>query len=232
MLDAIITFFEQSFTSLLYGIILLVLALIFLPEHIVIRVLRYFKPDLVSKSSIMRRVRLVLDHAFNLKDVIVHLSEGRSKEAQKRMRDLVGEKKILEGNLFFLDLLKNLTSLLFFSVTKAGYGEKGVLIVLEQAMEYLQYYTQQIEDTPGSQTQRERIFLKAESFQKDLDDTWDYLRKEEKPKMIKEALVYLKQGSAIFDSFMKREYDSTKEQLSKVNQLLADSFSDYINRTS
>lgn len=230
MLEAIITFLVQSLISLVYGVVLLIVALVILPEHIVRRILRRLKPDLVSRSSLMGRVRLILDYVFNLKDVvIIDTSKDEDKKVQEKIRNLMKEKKLLEGNLFFLDLLKNLSNMLYFSVIHSGYGEAGAASILAQSMEYLQYYAQQLKDTPGSRTQRARISSEAERFQTQLEDTIGFLQEDRGEEAMKIAVISLKQGVKQFDSFMKSEYNSTKEQLTKTNQLLAESLVDYVD---
>jgi len=73
----IVDLLVKSLISLTYGIILLIVALVILPDKVLIVVLKIIKPDLVLKSKFMARVRIVLDYVFNIKDVVVSSSEKR-----------------------------------------------------------------------------------------------------------------------------------------------------------
>lgn len=211
--------------SIFWGIVLLVVALFVLPESIFLKIIQKVKPDLISKKQILSRVRLVLDYIFNKKEVVITEIE---KDKEKELSKLIKEKRLLEGNLFFLDLLKNLSSMLMFSVLGAGYGQQGVAAILEHSMEYLQYYAKQLQNTPSSRNQEERVSHASEMLRFQVNDTLNFLREKEGEDSLKLTLMTLKQGTSIFDDFMKKEYESTKDQLTKVNQILAEKFMHFI----
>lgn len=215
--------------SITWGITLLVVALIVLPEKIFLKVIRKFKPDLVSKSQLLSRVRLVFDYVFNQKEVIItDFRDEKRKEIEKEISVLMKEKTLLEGNLFFLDLQKNLSSMLVFSASCIGYGETVVAELLKHSMEYLQYYARQLEDTPSSSNQRERVFQTAEILKDKVNDTLTFLQQQEGEDKLKIAQISLRQGADSFDSFMKDEYDSAIKQLVRINQLLSEKFMHFI----
>jgi hypothetical protein len=200
--------------SITWGITLLVVALIVLPEKIFLKVIRKFKPDLVSKSQLLSRVPDFRDE--------------KRKEIEKEISVLMKEKTLLEGNLFFLDLQKNLSSMLVFSASCIGYGETVVAELLKHSMEYLQYYARQLEDTPSSSNQRERVFQTAEILKDKVNDTLTFLQQQEGEDKLKIAQISLRQGADSFDSFMKDEYDSAIKQLVRINQLLSEKFMHFI----
>lgn len=85
--------------NIILGIVLLVVALIVIPENIFLKIIQKVKPDIVSKKKILFYVRLVLDYIFNKKDVVITEIE---KDKERELGKLIKEKRLLEGNLFFL----------------------------------------------------------------------------------------------------------------------------------
>lgn len=109
MLDALVSAF--------YGALLLIVALLFLPDRITAWIMKKIRPDLTSKEALMVRLRTSFDYIFNPKAVIVSNRDSRNEE--EAIKSLVDEKRTLESNLFFLDLLQNLAAMLYFSVGPA-----------------------------------------------------------------------------------------------------------------
>jgi len=227
----IVDLLVKSLISLIYGTILLIVALVILPDKVLIVVLKIIKPDLVLKSKFMARVRLVLDYVFNIKDVVISSSEKRwtANRYEEEIRDLINQKRIIEGNLFFLDLLQNLAGMLYYSVSLAGYGDRTVCDLLGSSMSYLQYYSKQFKKTAeSSRHEAEVIYMAAERLQSAVNDSIKFLQEQNGEDEFNIVKSKLKGSTAEFDSFMKDKFESTKKQLGKTNQLLANKLIEYI----
>lgn len=216
--------------SIFWGIVFLFVAFIILPTPVVDHVLKRLRPDWVSKTKVVSRVKLVFDYILNHKDVVV--SSGAEEEQRKKedeINGLIQEKRRLENNMFFLDMLKSLSSMLYFSVSRSGYDENAAIEIIEQAMEYLMHYGNQLQDTEGAKNQRERIYQAANDLNEKLVDLVNFKRKragEETVLLV--AKHSLQQGLQGFDSYMKNEYESTRNQLTKTNQLLAQLLMEFV----
>ncbi|MBI4547693.1 MAG: hypothetical protein HY707_06930 [Ignavibacteriae bacterium] len=177
----------------------------------------------------MSRLCLVFDYLFNNKEVILedHVV-GASNALQKEVAVLMREKRLLEGNLFFLDLLQNLSRMLMFAVSHAGYELSSVCNILDQSMEYLQYYAQQLKASSASQNIGERVYLAADQLKAQVNDTARFLQEDGSEECLSVARSTVKLGTEVFDSFMKDEYQSTKVNLLRTNQLLAEKFMAYV----
>jgi len=216
-----------------WGALLLVVAVVILPEKIFYKLLNRLKPDIISKKTILPRLRIVFDYVFNNKDVIIDDNSSKdSKALQHEIAYLMREKQILEGNLFFLDLLKGLTGMLTFSVRNSGYSDSAVCEILNQSMRYLLHYAQQLQDSDTSMNLAERVSLAASRLEGQTNDTTQFLRKEEGQQELEIARHFLKMNTQAFDSFMKKEYQSARENLRRINQLMADKFMVFIGERS
>lgn len=228
-MDLILDLIGGVVHGLVWGAILLIVSIVLLPENIFRKVLRKLKPDLVSKNALMSRLRLVFDYLFNNKEIILEdPAAGASKALQQGVATLMREKRLLEGNLFFLDLLQNLSRMLMFSVLNAGYELSSVCSILDQSMDYLQYYARELKTSSTSQNIEERVYLAADRLKAQVNDTAHFLQEDASEEPLKIARMTMKQGTEIFDSFMKAEYQSTKENLLRTNQLLAEKFIAYV----
>jgi molecular chaperone DnaK (HSP70) len=118
--------------------------------------------------------------------------------------------------------------MLNFSVSRAGYDEGAIAEMLEQSMEYLLYYANQLKDTSGSSNQVERVEYAAETLRKRMEDTMSFLQKKEGEQALQVVQLTLKRDAQQFDSFMKKEYESARSQLLTTNQLLAEKFMAFI----
>lgn len=224
-MDLIISLVKGAIFSLIAGTVLLIVAAIVLPETVFLKILRLIKPDLISKRTFLSKVRLIFDYIFNKKDIILEdIPAGATKDLQEDVNKLVKEKRLLEGNMFFLDLLKNLSNMLNFSVLHSGYGEKAVCDILGNSMEYLQYYARQLENCASSENLQERVSMAAEDLQSQVNDTFNFLRSDESEHKMLIVKSSLKKGTSIFDGFMNDEYKSNMENLHRTNQLLAEKF--------
>lgn len=229
-MELIISLVKGAIFSLLAGTVLLIVAVFVLPEKVFLNVMRRLKPDLVSRQRFLSRARIIFDYIFNKKEIVIEdVTTGATKEMQEDLKHIIKEKRLLEGNLFFLDLLKNLANMLRFSVLHAGYGEQGLCNILDQSMEYLQYYANQLENTESSKNLQERVVMAAERLQLQVNDTSSFLRKEEGEYKMMIVKQKLKQGTSIFDQFMKDEYKSNNENLHRTNQLLAEKFMQFLD---
>ena len=228
-MDLIITLLRGIVEGMIWGIVFLFLAVLLLPDRIFATLLKRIKPDFISRSLVFTRIKTVLDYLLNKKDVVIEdLTSLDIKAKQRKIADLIKEKTILENNLFFLDLLKSLTTMTYFSVLHSGYGEGAVVSVLEQSMEYLQHYAIEIKNSESFANQRERIDMSASLLQQQVSGITSFLSTDAVKDKVKKAITSLKQNTNQFDSFMRAEYESTRVQLSQINQILADHFMEYI----
>ena len=228
-MELVISLIKSAIFSLFAGTVLLIVAAFVLPENVFLKIMQRIKPDLVSKTQFLAKVRIIFDYIFNKKEIVIEdVSAGATKELQEEILALVKEKRLLEGNLFFLDLLKNLASMLRFSVLHAGYGDNALCKILDQSMEYLQYYARQLEDTASSKNLQERVSMAAERLQSQVNDTSIFLSQEEGREKMVIVKSTLKQGTSIFDGFMKDEYRSNEENLHRTNQLLSEKFMQFL----
>jgi len=172
--------------GMLWGAVLLVVAALLLPEHAFLAVLRKIKPDLVSKNLFLSRLRLAFDYLFNNKEIILSDPEaGAPKEMQSEIAALMHEKRLLEGNLFFLDLLQNLSKMLVFSVMHSGYDLSAVCSILDQSMEYLQYYAKQLKESATCQNINQRVYLVADLMKSQVNDSYgSYRKRKVRPRSI------------------------------------------------
>ncbi|MBK1656288.1 hypothetical protein CKO29_16575 [Allochromatium vinosum] len=208
--------------GLFWGVVFLFVAFVVLPSFIIDHVLKRLRPDWVSRTRFVGKVKLAFDYIINHKDVVISSgSDERQKKKEQEINDLLQEKRRLENNLFFLDMLKSLSSMLFFSVSRSGHNEDTAIEIIEQAMEYLMHYGNNLQDTEGSQNQRDRIYRAADDLNKKLVNLVDFKRTTQGDEVaLLIAKNSLRQGLASFDFSMKKEYDSTRSQLGKLNQLL------------
>jgi len=231
-MELIIKLIWGAIEGVIWGVLLLVVEVLLLPEKLFFKILKKLKPDITSRSAILSKLRLIFDYLFNNKEVIFEdVSSGASRRLQEEVAELMKEKRTLEGNLFFLDLLKNLTSMLLFSVSHAGYGDSSVCEILDQSMEYLQYYARQLKGSSSAINIEERVSLAAQRLRDQVIDTAQFLQKEKGEQQLEIARFTLKQGTAAFDSFMRDEYESTKESLRRINQLLSDKFMVFVGES-
>ena len=113
-------------TAVFWGIVFLLVAALLRPDRVFAKILRKIRPDLISRTLFVERAKEAFDLLINRKVAIVGGSNGR-KAARAGIAKLIAERRPLEGNLFFVDLLKSLATMILFSVTHAGYGEGDVL---------------------------------------------------------------------------------------------------------
>ncbi len=210
--------------GILWGGLFLFVAVIILPENILLKLLNIFKTNLVLKNKVFTKTRLFFDFLFGNKS-IVHESESPiSINFQKNMTELMNEKRAIESNVFFLDLLKNLSDIIFFSSSQRGDNERATLELIERAMEYLIYYSSQLKNSQKSKKIKDRIDSESENLQNKLNDLIAFLSKKNSEGQIKKAILSLKKDISLFNDSMKNEYDSTLRDLKNINQQIADNF--------
>lgn len=177
----------------------------------------------------MARISTIFDYIFNSKEIIVTTQGSRNLEQDIKL--LIEEKRALESNLFFLDLLKNLAAMLYFAVGNAGYQHEAACEILSQAMGYLQTYARGLSDAPSASNQQERVSLAAARLERVSDEALAFLRNQKGETAVFAVQASLQMGTEAFDSFMKQEYASTKFQIAQTNQLLVDRCIELIEAT-
>ena len=217
--------------SLIWGIVFLFVAFIILPQSIMDSILKRLRPDLTSKPKIISKLKIVLNYILNDKNVVIASDNTSQNEITKEneLQELLKEKKLLESNLFFLDMIKNLSSVLFFSVSRTGYSEDTTIEILQESMYYLAHYGNNIEDTSGMQNQKERLHKTAIELEEQLTNIMEYKQTastEDKENII--AKFQLKNTIQSFNETVKDEYTSTENQLNQIKQLLAQKFINFM----
>jgi hypothetical protein len=222
-MDFIVTLLIDLGKGILFGALFLVLAIVLLPERLFFQILGRLKPDIVSKRVILSKVVMVFDQLFNFKEVIVQDKvAGAPKALQEEVSTLLREKRVLEGNLFFLDQLKSLTGMLQYSVYNTGHGESTLCEIIDQSMTYIQAYANKLDESATSRNIEETVAVTADRLSNDVIEIGRFLQTEYGEENLRLARMSLQQGISQFDAFMKREYESTKETLRRLNQRLAD----------
>lgn len=216
--------------GLFWGVIFLFVAFIVLPPPIIDHIVKRLRPDWVSKTNLVSRIKLVFDYILNNKDVVVSTSsEEHQKIKESEINSLIQEKRKLENNLFFLDMLKSLSSVLYFSVSRSGYDENTATDIIEQAMEYLMHYGNHIQDTDGAKNQKERIYQAANNLGETLRGISEFKMKSSADEhVLLIAKHSLQQGMHGFNEYMKNEYESVRSQLVKTNQVLAQKLMEFV----
>lgn len=232
-MDLIIKLLLSTLEGMFWSIIFLFVAFFILPPAIIDKLLKRLRPDLVSKNQLLNKFKLVLDYILNNKKVIIALeNEEDNKIKQSEFQKLIEQKKQLEHNLFFLDMLKNLTSMLSFSVHRTGYSENDTLEIIQQSMEYLMHYGNQLKQTPGNKNQRELVYTTAMNLNEQLSDIFNMQSNPKDDKKTEEMIkkITLKTSIETFNSTMENEYSSTQNQLNQINQLLGEKFINFLEK--
>ena len=220
--------------GLIWGIVLLFVAFVILPEYLINPILKRLRPDLISKPKIILKFKTILDYMLNNKNIVISTEGTNQEEIEKEneFKELLKEKKSLENNLFFLDMLKSLSSILFFSVKNTGYSENATIEILKESMYYLMHYGNSLQDTSGMQNQKQRLFETTSALEEKLSDIIEFKQtasKEDK----KGLLIKFQLDNSIqaFTLTMQDEYTSTENQLNQVNQILAQKFMNFIEQS-
>lgn len=87
--------------GLAWGIIFLIVAIVILPENILFKILKKFKPNIILKSKILLKVRMFCDYIFCNKEIALKTINSDSEKFQESLPELLKEKKLVESNLFF-----------------------------------------------------------------------------------------------------------------------------------
>ena len=228
-MDLILELLKGLIVGLVWGIFFLFLSVLLLPDQLFAKILKRIKPDFISKTLVMNRVKLILDYLLNWKDVVVEdLIKSGTTSQERNIAELLQEKRVLEGNLFFLDLLKSLSAMMNFSAIHAGYGDRGFRDMLAQSLSYLQFYAKEIHNSNTLDNQGQRIVHAATELEEQILDVSKFLSTDEGKDQLETAHIFLKSNIQGFDSYMREEYNTVKLQLSRLNQLLADRIMEYI----
>ncbi len=233
-MELVLNLLYGTVEGLIWGIIFLFVAFIILPQAVMDPIIKRLRPDLTSKPKIVSKLKTILDYILNNKSIVISSEDTNQDEITKEneFKELLKEKKSLENNLFFLDMLKSLSSMLFFSVTRTGYDEDTTIEILQESMYYLMHYGNSLEDTNGMQNQKERLYKTTNELEEQLSSIMEFKRTASK-KDKKDVLAKFQFTSSIqaFNSTMKDEYTSTENQLSSVNQILSQKFMIFLEQS-
>jgi hypothetical protein len=206
------------------AILMLIVGLLFAPERLTYWILRKLKPDLISRKHFMARVRNVFEVFLGKKAIVPPI--GSSEGTVKRLATIqatLKEREILKGNLFFLDLLKNYSRMLFFAADSGGQPESTRLDLLEKSLTYLRAYSRELKDSATFKTETRDLGLATEALDKVVMDGQRYLGSTaEGEKELAAIRICLKQGVGRFDSYMAERYKATNGALDSLSQRLAE----------
>jgi len=202
---------------------MLICGLLFLPDALSLKILRFFKPDLIEKTPFMARVRDAFEIMLGKKAVVPPAGAGiATKSRLAAIQANVREREILQGNLYFLDLLKNLTGMLYFAVVHEGQPKESALNIIDQSLNYLRAYSQKIKNSATFKTETDDLALANESLGRVVMDAQKFLRETgEGERELSAVKTALRQGVERFDSYMKDRYEATNTAIETKSQNLA-----------
>ncbi len=138
----IIRFIIDGFISILISILLLIIGLIFVPNNISIRVLKFLKPSIIEKiNESYKKFISVLTNLYINKELIV--LDGELDDFNKDTKFFLIQNEKIEKNIYVIDLCKDMLAMLGYVVPRT-IGGNGY-DVYEQSLEYLYYYSNIIE---------------------------------------------------------------------------------------
>ncbi len=229
-MDLILNLLYGAVEAILWGIVFIFVAFVILPQSIINYVLKRLRPDLISKPDIVSKLKTILDYIFNNKNVVISSDNDCDiSKKEEEFKELLKEKKSLENNLFFLDMLRNLTQMLYFSASRTGYSEDSIIEILRESMYYLSHYGRNIENTKGMQNQKERLSEKTTELEETLSSIIEFKENalpDSRDEII--AKVGLEDTIKRISESMEVEFKSTEEQLNKTNQILVQKFMNFL----
>jgi hypothetical protein len=212
------------------ALLMLVVGLLFAPERLTDWVLQKLKPDLIRRAPFMIRVRDAFEIMLGKKTVVPPDGVGAATKARlAAIQASMKEREILQGNLFFLDLLKNLSRMLYFAVAHDGQQVQAALPILEQSLAYLRNYSRELRDSTTFKTETADVELATGALDKVVLDAQSFLRTTAEGESELFAVnATLRMGVDRFDSYMKDRYSATTAALDAVSQKLANQLAHHV----
>jgi hypothetical protein len=159
-MDELIDFIVELVKHAGIALAMLVIGLIFAPERLTDWVLRKLKPDLIRRTPFMTRVRDAFEIMLGKKVIVPPTGAGAPTRARlAAIQASMKEREILQGNLFFLDLLKNLSRMLYFAVSHDGREVQAALPIIGQSLAYLRNYSRELKDSATFKTETADVEL-------------------------------------------------------------------------
>ena len=150
MLEQLWSFFIANLKSLFYGILLLIVALLFLPDQIVVWILKKIKPSILQNEA--KKWRDVFGLVINIllyRNFTDFSHNSNFIQKFERIKHLHVNNSAIEKNLYFLDLCVDTFNMLIFALPRArGDIDYGIF---SEAINYLDNYTHYL--TPFDQDQ-------------------------------------------------------------------------------
>ena len=206
------------------ALLMLVVGLLFAPEGLTYSVLRKLKPDLIRRTPFMTRVRDAFEIMLGKKVVVPPAGAGAPTKARlAAIQASIKEREILQGNLFFLDLLKNLSGMLYFAVSQDGQRPQAALPILEQALNYLRNYSRELRDSATFKTETADVELATGALDRVVLDAQKFLgNTAEGESELFAVRATMRMGVERFDGYMQDRYVATSTALETVSQKLAE----------
>ncbi|HEY9166158.1 MAG TPA: hypothetical protein VIS48_08370 [Candidatus Kryptonia bacterium] len=202
MLENILNFILDNVRSLFYGILLLIVALLFLPDKIILWTLRKIKPSILENENKKWKGIFAL-----LMNILLHRSFtdfSQSETIKARLEDirrLQSSISAMEKNLYFLDLCVDTFHMLNFALPHAT----GAIDydIFSEAINYLTNYTQYV--TPF--TENENFGENVTRSINDLDEAFTELSKMQQQSGNHDAVE-----KALFEQQFMRTRDYLKSE--------------------
>lgn len=164
MLEQILAFFIESIKSLFFGILLFVVSMIFLPNQIVIWLLRKIKPSIFYTED--KKWRSLFSLVINILLYKNYTDFNQSNELKvklDRIKSLHSNNEAIKKNIYFLDLCVDTFYMLNFALPHAM-GDIDYDIFSE-ALNYLNNYTQYVTSFEQNENFAENISHQISSLE-------------------------------------------------------------------
>jgi|ERR1035437_1009312 hypothetical protein len=141
MLEQAFKFLLENIRSLIITFLFFIFSIVFLPEGIVVWVLKKLRPSIIKTES--KKWKSILSIIINilLHNNYTDFNQGKKlKEKLDKIKKLHSNNVAIEKNIYFLDLCIDIFKMLTFALPKVVSGGAEFWIFSE-ALNYLGYYT-------------------------------------------------------------------------------------------
>jgi hypothetical protein len=159
-MDEIINFILNNVKSLLLGLIFLILGLLFLPSSWILGVIRKIRPKIID--NITKPFKYFLNTIMNLyiNNSFIDINK-KNTTFNERTEYLLKQNKLIEKNIYVIDLCKDIVSMFGYI-----YQNENMSYVFEQAVYYLQHYSNLIESIDQDKNFIDNFLLKTNQLSK------------------------------------------------------------------
>jgi hypothetical protein len=204
MLDNIGNFLLDGLKSLIIGVLLLIVGLLFSPDSWVLFVIKKIKSSVVRKieEPFIKLVNTIANLYIN--NNIIDLQEN-DENFNKKTKYYLEQNEKIDKNIYVIDLCKDIVSTLRFAIPRSGCSED----IYDDVFEYLYHYSKLVVSIDQDKNFGEHMLGKIEEMQKSYDDI--------------SKLTSLQNDQKMRDAFFKQRVDMVfnylkieKEKLEKL----------------